>query len=286
MAYIIICHKNPKQINKLINKLYEENTDFFIHVDKKSTIQKEIVKLSNVYFVPDPSDIQWGHFSQIECILKSLSTVKEHGKYNYVHIISGQDLPLRSNQEIIQFFKDNESKEFVEYVSIPNHDARYGFLDRVSVYYPKFLTPRTRYISALRRRYVKFVMKSSVLKRKLKDVPESLYKGANWMSITGECMEYILTYVEGHPNYVSFFKHSFCGDEIFFQSIIMNSPFKEHVVNDIKRYIDWETGPDLPRTLTIEDEERLQKNGNQCFWGRKFDSEVDNQIIEKVLTTL
>lgn len=38
IAYIVLCHKNAGQINKMIKKLDSKNCDFFLHIDKKSSI--------------------------------------------------------------------------------------------------------------------------------------------------------------------------------------------------------------------------------------------------------
>ena len=39
IAYIVLCHKNAGQINKMIKKLDSKNCDFFLHIDKKSSIK-------------------------------------------------------------------------------------------------------------------------------------------------------------------------------------------------------------------------------------------------------
>ena len=36
IAYIVLCHKNAGQINKMIKKLDSKNCDFFLHIDKIS----------------------------------------------------------------------------------------------------------------------------------------------------------------------------------------------------------------------------------------------------------
>ncbi|SET37434.1 Core-2/I-Branching enzyme [Paenibacillus sp. NFR01] len=283
MAYVILCHKNPEQINLLIDDLTDKHVEFFLHVDKKSGIEAQIVHREDVHFVRRPSEVSWGHYTQIECILKCFELVAEHGNYNYVHILSGQDLPLVSNTAIAEFFKANEGQQYLKYVRLPNDKEMWGCMYRVSVYYPKFLVSRSLRTAEIRNRYMNLVMSVPFLQRSLKHLPGELYKGSNWMSLTGACMAYILEYVRTSPGYVKHFRNSFCGDEIFFHSIIMNSPYREHVVNEVKRYTDWDTGPEYPRTLRFEDYSRIQEQGVGCFWARKFDLEVDRAIIEEIV---
>ena len=39
VAYLILCHTDPKHIRRLVNKLtYKTNNECFIHIDKKSSL--------------------------------------------------------------------------------------------------------------------------------------------------------------------------------------------------------------------------------------------------------
>ena len=66
---------------------------------------------------------------------------------------------------------------------------------------------------------------------------------------------------------------------IFFQTLILNSPFKNTVVHNTLREIQWNGGPN-PKTYTLEDYQLICES--EALFARKFDSEVDNEIIKKV----
>ena len=60
-AYIILVHKNPNQLNRLLKMLDNENIDIFLHIDKKSEylfdyelLKKSVVK-SELFFVKSRS---------------------------------------------------------------------------------------------------------------------------------------------------------------------------------------------------------------------------------------
>ena len=133
-AYLIMCHNNIRQLNTLLSLLDYKNNDFFLHVDKKWTSfdlnDLNELKYSNLYII-ERMDIQWGGYSQIECELKLLKQAVNTERYNYYHLISGQDLPLKTNKEIDDFFKKNEGKEFIRIQS-----PVFEFEDRVMYYYP------------------------------------------------------------------------------------------------------------------------------------------------------
>ena len=60
IAFLILCHKNPDQINVLIRKLSPYN--IFIHIDKKSDIQPFLrdLNLENVHFLKNRITTSWG----------------------------------------------------------------------------------------------------------------------------------------------------------------------------------------------------------------------------------
>lgn len=71
LAFLIQCHKNPSQVNTLINMLNHDNIDFYIHVDKKSRIKEDLCSGSNVFVLPDEFrvDVKWATFSQVQATL-------------------------------------------------------------------------------------------------------------------------------------------------------------------------------------------------------------------------
>ena len=44
------------------------------------------------------------------------------GNYDYYHLISGMDLPIKTQKEIHEFFENNKGKEFIHFGT--NEDAR------------------------------------------------------------------------------------------------------------------------------------------------------------------
>lgn len=105
------------------------------------------------------------------------------------------------------------------------------------------------------------------------------YKGTNWFSISHELAEYILTKEKIIRKQ---FYHSICADEVFLHSIVMDSPYRETVVNNSLRAIDWTRGN--PYVYKKEDVDELLVSDN--FFARKFDEHVDCDAIQKIVTHL
>ena len=116
-AYLIMAHNNFEQLNKLLQLLDYEENDIYVHIDKKSKLDKEYllkhIKKSNVIFT-DRVKVTWGSFSQIQAELVLLKeSVKNN--YEYYHLISGFDLPIRKQEVIHEFFSKNTGKIFVHF---------------------------------------------------------------------------------------------------------------------------------------------------------------------------
>ena len=114
-----------------------------------------------------------------------------------------------------------------------------------------------------------------------------MQKGCNWFSITGEFAAYIAQESERLKKNLRF---SYCGDEVFVQTALVNSPFADDVYmkncgnNHLAcaRLIDWQRGN--PYVFRTEDFEMI-KNSPAVF-ARKFDMDVDSEIIDKVLQSI
>lgn len=77
-----------------------------------------------------------------------------------------------------------------------------------------------------------------------------------------------------------FLKFCWGTDEFVIATMIMNSPFKDQVVNDNLRYIDWSEGNANPKILGLEDFDPILSS-NMLF-ARKFDEHHDREILDKL----
>lgn len=73
------------------------------------------------------------------------------------------------------------------------------------------------------------------------------YGGSSYWWSTREAIQYVQRFVVEQPGAYRFFKHVDVPDEIFFHTILMNSPLRESVVNDERRS---STRPSTPRSWT------------------------------------
>jgi hypothetical protein len=270
---MLLVHNNENQVNKLVRHL-SNDFDVYVHIDKRCSIN--IIKSENI-FIYKRYKTYWGSFNQIVATLYLLKKAFLKGYDRYI-LISGQDLPIKSNEEIKIFFKSNNF-EYLNIDKIPNSDG-WPNMDRLTAYnldskYPG-IVDKSKHDIIFRIKRKAFHILNKIKKRRLN---YDFYGGDNWTNYTHNCVEKIFEYLENDKKYVKRYKWTNCADEIFYQTIL-NKLDGIMIEKNSLRYIDWKSGPEHPKILRVEDYEKIMNSDN--IFARKFDTTVDNQIIEMI----
>ncbi len=269
VAFLIIAHKNEHQIQRLVNHL---SSDFavYLHLDSKSAIDP--TDISNA--IVSTSRADWGAFSFINAMLWLLSESSRRGHDRYI-LISGQDIPLVSNRGIKAFFEGSDN-DYYDWEILPRSIwlPRGGY-DRVELFWEKSTAPfGVKVIGHTIRECQKRLHLCRPLKYKY-------YGGTTWFNITRDSARYVLDYVTNvDKQYLKSFRFTRAADELFFQTILLNSRYASRCVNSCLHFIDWNAGTGSPRVLDMSDCEQLMAS-NKIF-ARKFDETVDSAIIDHI----
>ncbi len=289
-AYLIMAHSNNYVLEKLILLVDDERNDIFIHVDKKTkdfdfAYYQTLVKKSRMYFT-DRIDVYWAHKSQIETELLLYKAASSVQKYSFYHLLSGADLPLKSQDEIHHFFEQHSQTQFI---GITHYDYEKYKIHKIHLN-RKYLRKKKSYTFAerLNRFYGRLFLS---LQKMIGLNYNSSYKGeirygVNWASLTHE----FVTYMLDQESWINkFFKYSLCGDEFYKQMLALNSSqFKNTLYNigdhakGSQRFIDWERG--TPYTYRVDDFDLLM-NSSYMF-ARKFDEQIDKEIVDLIYNKL
>lgn len=278
IAILLLAHKNPKQLEELVHH-FAKDFDVYVHIDQKSNIELP-TQFENVH-IYSKFEVYWGSYTQILASLFLLEQAKQTNYQRYI-FLSGTDLPIKSNNSIQEFFENNKF-EYLEWEKLPRKvwAKRYnGGLDRLSCYWDNRVGDSTEFqISDLVFVPIRFLQRLFGWKR---NVPIELYGGANWISITNDAVDYIFKFLDDNPWYLKMFKHSECGDELFFQTILCNSEFKNTTKNQLLHYLEWEENAAHPKTLRESDIPKLIKSDK--LFARKFEYNEGNISIFKNIT--
>jgi len=273
LAHLILAHKNPGQLARLIARLAHADSHFYIHIDQKTDITPFLflTENQNVFFISNRVRVFWAGYSQVQSTLNSFEEIIARGNnYDYINLISGQDYPLQSATGIHRYLSENPGKAFMEYY--PVYTVWKEAIPRISEYFFTESSFPGKY-------YVEQLLNKLLPVRKLPGAMEPVGR-STWFTITSGQVAYILDFVRIHPAYVRFFKKSWGADELFFQTILYNSPAKKDMVNNNLLYVDWSKGGPNPKMLTMADAGALMSSGK--LWARKFDDTVDKEILDYI----
>lgn len=272
VAHVILAHKDPAQLKRLLLRLYHSDSLVFVHLDKKSNADDfgEVVALPNVHFVKKRIAVNWGGFSQVEAVVNSFKEITDIlPNADYINLLSGQDYPIKSIDNFHDFLWRNQGRAFMEFLPA-DHDWVIAAKERFNKYHFSDVDFSFKYrIEKL----ITFLMPERAFPYDFKLIGKS-----QWFTIDSDCMHYILQFINKKPGIYQKFKYSWGADELVFQSIIYNSPLANKLVNNNLRYIDWSEKQSSPKTLTIADKEKLIQS--EAFFARKFDLNVDPKIVE------
>ncbi|MFY7840724.1 MAG: beta-1,6-N-acetylglucosaminyltransferase [Lacibacter sp.] len=268
IAHLILVHKNPEQVERLLHALTHPDFHFYIHVDKKTDQQpfEYLAKRPDTTFIKTRTKIYWAGYGTIQATLngfEEMATVD----YDYVNVISGQDFPIKSASYIHRYIAERNGSQFMTCDSID--DVWTDAAKRVRKYH--FINWRIPGKFRLQ-----FLVNRILPERKY-PLDHKIVGRANWFAITKEAATYILDFLKQHPEIVRYYKYCWGADEFIFATTLYNSHFKEQLLENFV-YVDW-TGQTEghPRLLTIEDLPRLQQS-NKLF-ARKIDSQQNDNLI-------
>lgn len=280
-AYIIMAYKNPGQIERMIKSLSHPQFDFYIHIDKKIDIEgfKYLEEIDQVQLIRNRVVCNWGGFNFFKATLSALKEVLNNEvKYDFISLLSGQDYPIKTPEAIYTFFEQRPGISFISCESAENSQWWECAKDRYEKYHFTDLNFKGKYL-------LQRIINTIVPPRKI-PFALKLYGGskATWWTMTTDCARYVIATIEKNRKLNNFFRFSWGVDEFIIPTLVMNSPFRDKVVMDNYRYIDWSEGNARPKLLDKTDFEQLEKS--DMLFARKFDTEVDSDILEKIDTDI
>ncbi len=272
-AFCIMAHKNPEQLNLLISLLDYSMSDIYLHIDKKSNIKDEDIvhpKISNLYFVPR-NDIRWGDVSQVKTEIELYeATQNSSQEYSFVHLLSGEDLPIKNIKEIIEYFDANPNTEFIDCSDYPEQIKRLQ-------YYWLF----TRHMRG--NILYKVIRHSAIALQKVLHIDRFKGKnidfkyGSSWISATNKAIKCIIS--EYHKM-ESTFNYTVSGDEVYKQIILNKNGFTFSPKGNL-RYLQFPPHSSSPIIFKTENYDEIMNSG--CLFARKFDNNIDASIINKIV---
>jgi len=288
LVFLVLAHQNPSQLARLLRSLEGTSPRIFVHVDGSRPLvpfRQAAAGLKHVEFLDgdDRIPVFWAGFSMVQATLNLLRRARAQvpGRARFC-LLSGMDYPIKDSRTIQAALASD--KEFM------GIDTRLvtGAWHLRHVRFAHFMDfPGTR-ISLIR----KLVQRIRIPRAVTCKIP--LYWGAQWWALSGDCVDFILSFVQRNPDYLDFHRHTFAPDEIFFHSIVKSSSFP--ISHDFEsasdvpafiarpergvHFIEWVVigGKPRPKTMDLTDLERLLSS--PALFTRKCVDPVSTPLLD------
>ena len=296
IAYIILTHRYPEQLIRLIDRLDTEKSTFLIHIDKKvdlksfDLVYNQLQIRPNVHFIKRYT-CHWASFGIVQATFQGIKeAIEKKLEFDYLSLISGQDYPIKSNKYIFNFFRKHNGKSFMHLNSFPfsywkdQNDGwdrvKFWHIIRKEIQFPfaKNSMPFTSKLANLLWNILNKFVPIYKIRRKF-PIGFHPYGGCQFWFLYKDHALYIYDFIIKKPSFFKFFRFVLVPDEIVFQTIIGNSKLTPNVVPDSMHFLKW-TEAGEAETLTQSDFNSL-KNSN-CLFARKFDCNLDPEILSLI----
>lgn len=284
-AYLLEVHHRKDLIEELLKALDDERNDIFMHIDKNAEdIDFDMFHTlkANLYEVPS-MEVYWGGYSQIKLIMHLLEEATNKDNYDYYHLMQGSAYPLKSQDELHDFYDKHQGIEFITIDKyVPEERIRYFWLYSDSKEFSN-LSEKNKFKNTLMHGFKKLQM---IFKYdRLKNYNIIPKKGFALWSITDSLARYVL---DNKKLIEELFHNTYCGDEFFLQTIAYNSKFKDKI-----NYVDEDIASSLWLSTWYFEDKGIKREGHNfkledldyllntdASFARKFEGEDGLKIIE------
>lgn len=309
VCYLILSHKQPGQLLRLVGALRDGDPDseIVIHHDLKAVdLDVAVFEPYSVRLIPDRVSVVWGDFSMVQSMLTSFKWMLKNINFDWVFVLSGQDYPIRPlnlvGQELSRLKCDAHingrvydvpgiwpeglglSRYFFQYVQVPRNNYYYLIPEIL-----RNVVGRTRKLTnssqGLVRLYPRYLNRPPLLGIRSLRHPFSdsfrCYVGSQWFDARKACIEYIVDFSEKNARMVGYYRRTMIPDESFFMTILYNCHLFK-IENDNKRYVNWssDNNASSPLAICMDDLPKLFSSGK--YFARKFDFDSHPAVLDAV----
>lgn len=276
LVYLILAHRRPELVEGLVETLSShDSVGIYLHVDPRTDLEPFISTASGkqIQIVRPRFRANWGSYGLVRATLSGLRFIVEREREPFFFLLlSGQDFPIKPVAAIERFFTETGSSAHMEYGRMGTPEGK-----ETNRYARYFLHNQFKVRGAWR---LEMFLNRNLSRRRFPAEFEP-YSGSQWWSASHEVVRYIVDFVDEHKSFRRFFWLSNVPDEMFFQTIIMNSPTAGQVLNDDLRFTDWPDEAWSPRLLTRSDIPALLECPS--LFARKFeDVKVTRELARRL----
>ncbi|XP_057555684.1 N-acetyllactosaminide beta-1,6-N-acetylglucosaminyl-transferase-like [Hippopotamus amphibius kiboko] len=208
LAYMMTIHKDFGTFERLFRAVYMPQNVYCVHVDEKATVEfKDAVKqllscFPNAFLASKMESVVYGGISRLQADLNCIKDLAASAvPWKYAINTCGQDFPLKTNREIVQYLKGFKGKNITPGVLPPAHA-----IGRTKFVHRELLNKKDSY-----------VIKTTQLKA---PPPHNMtiYFGTAYVALTREFANFVLQDQQA-LDFLSWSKDTYSPDEHFWVTL-------------------------------------------------------------------
>lgn len=297
--YLILAHKNPLQLSRMIERLDDGASKFFIHLDAKTPIEPFAACLEggHIRFIEPRERCVWGDFSIVRATIHLMEAAsKEQGVFI---LMSGQDYPIQSQGYINTFLESNKEFDFIEIEPLEEKWKPKMVKDKLEHYHILHSEERGNsncyapfvHCSVFQKlRTLTHLLKGRLSRKNFRllcSLPkrvapfEHQYAGSQFWAFSERTFYGVLHYIrEQKAALEGYYKYTSSPDEIYFHSVLMDLVAKDSTIK-LKEQITYVNYFRKNNVFITEDFDKLTSAKGKLF-ARKFDTDIDIEILNKL----
>ncbi|XP_039087784.1 N-acetyllactosaminide beta-1,6-N-acetylglucosaminyl-transferase-like [Hyaena hyaena] len=208
LAYTMTIHKDFVTFERLFRAIYMPQNVYCIHMDEKATdpfknaVKQLLSCFPNAFLASKMEPVVYGGISRLQADLNCIKDlVASKVPWRYAINTCGQDFPLKTNKEIVQYLKGFKGKNITPGVLPPDHA-----IGRTKYVHQELLNQRNSYV---------------IKTEKLKPPPPhnmTIYFGTAYVALTREFANFLLQ--DQHAlDLLSWSKDTYSPDEHFWVTL-------------------------------------------------------------------
>ena len=222
IAFILLCHKDPKGVIAQAKRLTASGDYVAIHFDGRANpkdfeaIRSALADDPSVAFAAKRWKCGWGEWSLVGATLEAVRVaVDSFPLATHFYMLSGDCMPIKS-AEYAHAFLDAEDCDYIENFDFLESDwIKTGFKEERLIYRHWF-NERTQ--SKLFYASYEFQKRFKITRQIPADIQVQI--GSQWWCLRRQSVERVLEFCDSRPDVMRFFATTWIPDETFFQTIV------------------------------------------------------------------
>jgi hypothetical protein len=294
VAYIVVSHRNPGQVLRLVSALKEgPGAEVIVRNDQRQArIEPRALEDLGARMLDDGIEVEWGEFSYLRMLLAALEWALEAVDPDWMLVLSGQDYPIRPLGEIEAFLAAAEEDAFLQDAweldtsRLPGPPQEEFFLRYA---YRHFMVPRwvPRPPGRLRPLVYRRDMPQGLSPRigiRRATLPfhggRRCFVSADWLTVGRRAARLLLDAARKDRRLIRCYRRSVIPSESFFATVLLNAP-DLRVARESRRFVSFAApGVPHPEVLTSRDLDRMLDSG--MHFARKFDAQTDAEVLDRL----